>query len=188
MDQRICSVNDAECCPGRLRVGMCERHYRRMRATGSTASRNRPIFERYEVAPSGCWSWAGGSYGNGYGRLASKRHGTPLAHRAFWIEHRGPIPDGLDIDHLCRNRLCVNPDHLEPVPHAVNMARGANSYSLRATCKKGLHDITDPANIYVTRRGRQCKACWRINYRAAAARYRGRRRVREVMRDGSLRT
>ena len=60
---------------------------------------------------------------DGYGQLGSPMHGTRIAHRAYWIEANGPIPDGLELDHLCRNRSCVNVDHLEAVTHSENMRR-----------------------------------------------------------------
>ncbi len=67
----------------------------------------------------GCWGWAGRIDGAGYGRWS--RH---LAHRLSYEFHVGPIPEGLVIDHLCRNRSCVNPVHLEVVTQKVNVRRG----------------------------------------------------------------
>lgn len=69
-------------------------------------------------AVTGCWEWVGDRTDEGYGRCA----GAP-AHRVAWLMFRGPIPDGLALDHLCRNVSCVNPDHLEPVTTAENNAR-----------------------------------------------------------------
>jgi len=77
---------------------------------------------RYTVDPeTGCWTWllaTSGKYGSTH--LDGKGLG---AHRAEYIKRHGPIPDGLELDHLCRNTLCVNPDHLEPVTKAVNVRR-----------------------------------------------------------------
>lgn len=69
---------------------------------------------------SGCWLWTGGTTRSGYGV-----YGKPqtTAHRVSYELHVGPIPSGHDMDHLCRNRACVNPDHLEPVSHHENMRR-----------------------------------------------------------------
>lgn len=77
----------------------------------------------YEVDPeSGCWNWRLRRANGRYGQV--ERDGVAQqAHRWMWELHKGPIPDGLEIDHLCRNTGCVNPDHLEPVTHAENVRR-----------------------------------------------------------------
>ena len=70
-----------------------------------------------------CWVWQRGSNGNGYGGIWTDGKWR-RAHRVFYERHVGPIPAGLDIDHLCRVTRCVNPEHLEPVTEAVNVQRG----------------------------------------------------------------
>ncbi len=73
-----------------------------------------------------CWLWVGAKFQKGYGRYgrASKR-GTALAHRVAYERWVGPIPSGLTIDHLCNNKACVNPAHLEPVTLRENRRRAA---------------------------------------------------------------
>ena len=167
-----CSVHDEECSLGRLRRGMCERHYRRLMSRGGDVSSPRiDNLAHYEV-DGGCWRWMGAFWRNGYGKTSTVIHGTRLAHRAFFQEHRGPIPEGLDLDHLCRNRWCVNPSHLDPTSRATNLRRG---HAAREVCEAGLHDLTKPGAV---KPGTfQCLECWRIRYRAAGARYRARKRA-----------
>lgn len=75
---------------------------------------------------NGCWEWTGKTDSKGYGAIwfrAGGRRRIAGAHRASWVVHRGPIVGNLDIDHLCMNKICVNPEHLEPVTHRENMRR-----------------------------------------------------------------
>lgn len=94
----------------------------------------RKIMPRVRVCPvSACWIWQGEINRNGYGRvwIAGLR---VMAHRAVWQIIRGDIPDGLVLDHLCRNRACCNPCHLEPVTVRENTLRGeAKLFRPRAT-------------------------------------------------------
>lgn len=78
---------------------------------------------RYSVDPvTGCWDWVGEPNASGYGTQWDGEKNVP-AHVYVYERVRGPIPEGLEPDHLCRNTMCVNPDHMEPVTHAVNTQR-----------------------------------------------------------------
>lgn len=110
-----------------------------------------------------CIPWTGRLSSDGYGRI-----GRDFAHRRAYVAARGPIPAGLELDHLCRLRRCVNPDHLEPVTHAENMAR--SSGALKTECIHG-HPF-DEANTYRRPDGtRDCRAC----VRARVAKYQERK-------------
>jgi hypothetical protein len=77
-----------------------------------------------------CWQWMRAKTPRGYGTISLRIDGTQMwmpAHRHYYELHKGPIPEGYQIDHLCRNHSCVNPEHLEAVTQAENMRRGANT-------------------------------------------------------------
>jgi hypothetical protein len=103
-----------------------------------------------------CWPWRAQVTGDGYGGFYTGR--TIGAHRVAYELVRGPIPEGLVIDHLCRNRLCVNPYHMEPVTNAENVRRGISGYvnGFRTHCHNG-HPYD--AGSWVRRGGRECKIC-----------------------------
>ena len=84
------------------------------------------ILDRYEVDENGCWLWLGRIDRTGYGRC-KQFNKTVLAHRVFYMHYVGEIPEGKELDHLCRVRNCVNPEHLEAVTRAVNSQRGAHT-------------------------------------------------------------
>ena len=102
---------------------------------------------------------------NGYGRFRDRI----LAHRWAWLEANGPIPQGLELDHLCRVPPCINPAHMEPVTHAENMRRSAPA--MRTRCIHG-HPY-DETNTYIDPRGgRRCRICHRAEVLAAKAKTR----------------
>ena|SRR6266542_1921582 len=125
------------------------------------------------VRSSGCWEWNGAHFKAGYAETWDGKR--PLyAHRVAYELWVGPIPDGRQIDHLCRNRGCVNPQHLEVVLPAGNNQRGLSpsAENMRKThCKRG-HPF-DEANTHITPTGRRdCRACWPIDNAARRAKIR----------------
>ena len=103
----------------------------------------------------GCWEWTAGKSTHGYGVIGPKG-GQLYAHRVAWVAAHGrDVPHGLEIDHLCRNRACVRPDHLDLVTHRVNTLRGfspAAEKARREACDKG-HPFTQYADQ------RRCRIC-----------------------------
>lgn len=106
---------------------------------------------------NGCWLWTGAT-ARGYGYIAWDGE-LLIVHRAYLESTGVQIPTGLELDHLCRVRNCVNPDHLEPVTHQENTKRGLAGHWKRAdVCKQG-HPF-DEANTYMNPSGsRACRAC-----------------------------
>lgn len=125
------------------------------------------FWERVRKDESGCWLWCGApTIGTGYGKFWV--HGTKfLVHRWSYEHFVGPIPEGLQIDHLCRVRMCVNPEHMEPVTAGENARRGAGwagnlgqagKQRARTHCYLG-HPFSGE-NLYITPAGvRRCRAC-----------------------------
>ena len=114
--------------------------------------------------PHGCWIWQAGTNTKGYGKF--KVDGRDVkAHRFAYEMFVGPIPEGLELDHLCRVRNCVNPEHLEPVTHAENVRRGESGKHCRdkTHCPQG-HPYAGE-NLYVRPNGkRDCRTCQRAHY------------------------
>lgn len=139
---------------------------------------------------SGCWLWMGSLDGRGYGsmRVGNTAVGRSIVrtHRFSYELYKGPIPDDMCLDHLCRVRSCCNPDHLEPVTIRENILRGEALSAQRAKqthCKNG-HEFT-PANTRVSPKNeRICRACARERERRLYAEDRQRDRVKAIPKCG----
>ena len=136
-----------------------------------------------------CWNWKAHRTPTGYGEFKIDGHYVK-AHRWIYEQTIGPILNGREIDHLCRNRSCVRPDHLEVVTHAENMKRGrwpkgawqkmAQAQLAKTHCPKGHPYRGD--NLIQTRKDghshRRCRMCYEEQQRNACARYRAKRRAK----------
>lgn len=123
----------------------------------------RPVEERFwakvDVTP-GCWYWNGATANAGYGSFRFKGRNMG-AHRAAYELFIGAIPKGLELDHLCREPACVNPAHLEPVTHLVNMLRGDNpiaNHARQTHCRNG-HEFSPANTMWSSAKGRRCRTC-----------------------------
>lgn len=170
----------------RLTRGWCPMHYSRWLRNGDVNNAGRIVgddearFWSYVVPEpnTGCWLWSGCLDDSGYGRWSQGGETNTVVHRWSYEHHVGPIPDGLEADHLCRVRSCVNPSHLEPVTKYENMVRGesfAARHARKTHCPKG-HPYSGE-NLKVNAAGsRVCRECRNeINRR-----YRERVKLRKV--------
>ena len=120
------------------------------------------LMTKVDTLTSSCWLWAGSKYRNGYGKYGKK---GIMAHRIFYTLFKGSVPEDMCIDHLCKERSCVNPDHLEIVTLVENVLRGESTHAKNARktkCKKG-HTFT-AKNTYIqpSRGSRACRKCHAI--------------------------
>lgn len=162
--------------------GLCHGHYAYFRRTGVMPTKPIPTSEdRFwsQVAKSdGCWLWTGAKSAR-YGRFGTSGR-VVQAHRHAYELLVGPIPEGYDLDHLCRTTLCVRPDHLEPVTHRENVLRGESLQAQNARkthCPQG-HPY-DAENTYIqpSTGGRLCLTCNRASGAERQRRYRERKRA-----------
>lgn len=120
--------------------------------------------ESFSIDKSGCWVWEKALDAAGYGRLKIIGGGIEYAHRISYRFYIGEIPIGTEIDHLCRNRSCCNPEHLEAVTHRENVLRSPISVAamnrMKIHCKVG--HVFDIENTRIAKNGcRNCKICFR---------------------------
>lgn len=112
-----------------------------------------------------CWLWTASIRRDGYGQIRGEDGRNLSAHRVAYASVIGPVPIGLELDHLCRVRRCVNPAHLEPVTHRENDIRGTGAAAVNAAktaCHRG-HPLVDD-NLYVRPNGwRTCRSCQRAS-------------------------
>lgn len=128
------------------------------------------FWSKVGMGPNGCWVWLGSCSTDGYGQLSTPhpQNSTVRAHRYGYELQVGPIPEGMHLDHLCRNIRCVRGDHLEPVTNRENIQRAAPFGTLgkgernKTHCPLG-HPY-DEANTYIHKStgGRRCRACNRV--------------------------
>lgn len=113
----------------------------------------------YVIQENGCWDWVGNRLPSGYGQAWHDGR-VQTAHRVMYQKERGPIEPGWDVDHLCRNRGCVNPNHLEAVPHRTNVIRGtgwAGRNAAKSHCPQG--HLLAGDNLRANRGYRECAVC-----------------------------
>lgn len=123
-------------------------------------------FTKYIKIVGDCWEWQAHRDKDGYGIFTFKHHHSVKAHRFSYELYKGAIPTDLVIDHLCRNRKCVNPNHLEIVTNKENCLRGIGPSAINSRkthCNRG-HPF-DEENTYYQKNGRLCKMCNNENAR-----------------------
>ena len=119
---------------------------------------------------SGCWLWIASETQKGYGQFNVKGLSHPVgSHRITYEAFVAPIPDGFDIDHLCKVTGCCNPRHLEAVTRSENLRRATHRVGKYSHCPAG-HE-SSPENTYIKPQGyKVCRTCMRKHYRSYSAR------------------
>lgn len=133
------------------------------------------VLSKYEIAENGCWNTTYSLNGYGYGQVGwNDDTGTrkvTATHRVSWVAANGPIPGEMTVDHICKNKACINPSHLRLLSRSENARRGADKDFPLGQCSRGHGDEWFQVRDYTGRRG--CRLC----LRESAARYARKRRA-----------
>lgn len=173
------AVNATQPCPVAgcdrhvLARGLCNLHYKRAKRDGTLPPKKsrqgwsqERFWQRVEKT-SECWIWRGSLTRQGYGQFGYAPGKTGRAHKLAWEWQNGSVPEGLVLDHLCRNRACVRPEHLEPVTPRTNALRGIGPTAINSRkrfCNQG-HEFTAENTMRGSKGERICRVC---SYRKAS--------------------